>query len=164
MAANDLTAQQLREYLHYEPASDTWTRIAAHKMRPDRQGKPAGCRDNGYWHVQVRGFKYKAHRLVWLWHYGTWPSGHIDHIDGDRSNNRIENLRDAPRNINAQNQRKPHANNTTGFLGVHRLSGKFAARLSLNGKRLYLGMFDTAEDAYAAYLKAKREHHPGCTL
>jgi len=164
MANNDLTVERLREFLHYDPSSDKWMRIAAHKMRPDRQGMPAGNFDNGYLLIKIGSARYKAHRLVWLWTTGEWPSGHIDHIDGNRSNNRFENLRDASRGINAQNQRSAHKNSQTGLLGVNRIGKRYMARLALNGNRLYLGTHDTPEAAYTAYLDAKRILHPGNTL
>ncbi len=165
MAAANLTAARLRELLHYDPSTDTWTRIKSH-MRPDRVGKPITARDeNGYLRAKVNGSTHRMHRLVWLWHTGQMPALFLDHRDGDVTNNRIGNLREATRSINAQNQRRPHSNNTTGFAGVSARGRKFIARLSLAGiPRMFLGYFDTAEAAYAAYLTAKRLHHPGNTL
>lgn len=159
-----ITLETLKEFMHYDDASDSWTRVKAHKMRPDRAGKPAGYMDGGYLNIKIGSAKYKAHRLVWLWHHGTMPTGHIDHIDGDTLNNRIENLRDVPRSINAQNQRSAHTNNKTGYLGVHSTNVGYVARLSLSGRRIYLGTYRSAADAFAAYVLAKRKLHPGCTI
>jgi hypothetical protein len=121
-------------------------------------------RASGYTVIGIRGRLYRAHRLAWLAVYGVWPTYEIDHVDGDRQNNAISNLRDVPRSINAQNIRK--ARGKSGLLGVFERpdTGKFRATLGLNGKSITLGEFATAEEAHEAYLAAKRELHEGCTL
>jgi hypothetical protein len=88
------------------------------------------------------------HRAIWEYHNGPIPFGsQIDHIDRDPLNNRIENLRLCSQNQNQINSKIP-ANNTTGYKGVLKTpSGKFQARLGYNGKKLYLGLFDTAQEA-----------------
>lgn len=165
MAASDITLEELRKFAHYDPSTDTWTRITSPgNKRPDLAGKPITTKDNGYLRAVIGAKSFRLHRLVWLWHHGVLPTLHIDHIDGNRANNRIENLREASRSINAQNQRERHSHNTSGFLGVHAFRDKFMARISLGGKRHFLGYHDTAEAAYAAYLDAKRRMHPGNTL
>lgn len=106
-----------------------------------------------------------AHRLAWLYVYGEWPNGDIDHIDGDRLNNRIANLRDVSRRVNLENQRRPKACNKSGFLGVKTFRDqRFQARIQVRGVQLHLGTFDTPHEAHAAYVAAKRNLHQGCTL
>lgn len=166
MAKADLSAQRLREILDYDPETDTWTRVHS-PMRPDLVGKTADAvTDKGYRSIKIGPKRYLGHRLVWLWHTGSLPPGHIDHIDGNRLNNRIENLREASRAVNAQNQRSAHRNNKSGYAGVHLVPerGKYMAKLSLGGRRHFLGYFNTAEEAYGAYLAAKRRLHEGCTI
>jgi hypothetical protein len=95
---------------------------------------------------------------------GRWPQFEIDHRNGIHDDNRWENLRDGTKSYNLQNQRKAHRNNKIGLLGVGKKRDGFQARIHLNGKTRYLGSFPTPELAYAAYLEAKRELHPGCTI
>jgi hypothetical protein len=90
----------------------------------------------------------------------------IDHRDTCRTNNRLANLRDATRSVNAQNLRAARSNNSScGLLGVTWNRGRWTAQISPpGGPRTYIGRFDTAEQAHAAYLDAKRRLHAGCTL
>lgn len=118
----------------------------------------------GYLIGGLCGKNYRAHRVAWALHYGDWPSGEIDHINGIKTDNRICNLRRADHSLNMQNLKKAQRNNKTGFLGVFKREGKFKAVISLNRKNIHLGLFNTAERAHAAYLKAKRVLHDGCTI
>lgn len=124
-------------------------------------GSVAGTKtDNGYINVSVKGRLYRAHRLVWLICKGNWPHGDIDHIDGNRSNNKIENLRQTTRSENMQNQRFPRGNNKNGLLGISSNKGRWMARINVNGKQIYLGTFDSPEIAHSTYVLAKRQMHP----
>lgn len=121
---------------------------------------------NGYRDICVDERSYRAHRIIWLYKTGRWPAGVIDHIDGDRLNNRWCNLRDVSPAINVQNQRRASKRSSTGFLGVyyHERSRGFIARIFINGIRHQLGVFRTKEAAHDAYVLAKRRLHPGCTI
>lgn len=116
--------------------------------------------------IGINGHSHLAHRLAWLFVHGHWPEADIDHINGDRSDNRIDNLRCVTRQHNLMNQRRPRSDNTTGYLGVcvDRARGEFQARLQVSGRVKHLGRFDNAEAAHAAYVAAKRRLHPTCTL
>lgn len=128
-------------------------------------GDMAGTKDRaGYVRVQARGRLWLAHRLVWAYVHGEWPRGQIDHINGDRADNRIANLRDVSPSVNRQNMRAATRMNKTGFLGVHIQDGRYKAAITIDGKRTGLGSFGTGEEAHAAYLAKKRLHHQGCTL
>jgi hypothetical protein len=132
---------------------------------PVRSGDVAGSPNkHGYIQIQIDGVKHRSQRLAWLLTHGSWPSGVIDHIDGDVTNNRLENLRDVDRTTNQQNQRRAQSNNQTKVLGVCAHYGKYQARIRINGKQVRLGTFDTVEQASEAYLIAKRAHHEGCML
>lgn len=95
---------------------------------------------------------------------GHWPTYQIDHINGDRSDNRLANLRDVSATVNAQNQRKAYANNRAGLLGAHRAGKRYVARIRMPQARIFLGGFASAEEAHAAYVAAKRLLHEGNTL
>ena len=120
---------------------------------------------NGYRYVSFKGYSIRAHRLIWALFYGEWPEGDLDHINGIRSDNRISNLRDAGRCSNAQNERKARKNNkSTGLLGSYKAGNRYRAIIHVDGNPVHLGRFDTAEDAHAAYVAAKRKFHAGCTI
>jgi hypothetical protein len=116
--------------------------------RNDRAGKIAGKkRKDGYVDICINRKLYLAHRLVWLYVYGNWPPHQIDHINRDRTNNRIHNLRLATPAQNAQN-RTIAKNNKSGFTGVFLYScGKHGAFITKDKKRIYLGLYDTLEEA-----------------
>ena len=126
----------------------------------------AGTEDNGYLKIRINQKGYRAHRLAWYLMTGDWPKHQIDHIDGNRANNKFSNLRDVTCSVNMQNMKKPSSSNNSGFLGVHFDSArqKYTSRLTINGKKLFLGRFDSAEEAYDVYLAAKRKLHEGNTL
>lgn len=161
-----LTQARLREVLDYNPETGIfkWVAPRGSNARPD--GRAGSPNDDGYIIIAVDGRKYRAHRLAWLWVHGRFPSGLIDHKNCVRDDNRIDNLRDSTKVFNQQNQRAPFKNNRLGIRGVylHMLSGRFGARIGINKKVKHIGYFDTAEEAHAAYVEAKRKHHEGCTL
>jgi hypothetical protein len=155
--------QELKERLAYDPETGalTWIKVRASTLL----GKEAKCLDvAGYIQVNLPGAVLKGHRIAWAIHYGEWPKGQIDHINGVRNDNRIANLRDVSNQINCQNQRNGVRPNKTGFIGVHLNGGKYRAKIWLNGKQIYLGGFDTPEEAHAAYVAKKRELHEGNVL
>ena len=159
-----LTANALRDLLAYEPLTGTFLwRVGF--SNGIKVGDVAGSKTNqGYLRIRVLGRQYQAHRLAWLHTHGEWPVADIDHIDGDHANNAIANLRDVARGINMQNQRRARSNNTSGFLGVSPNGSGWIARIKIDGRYRYLGTFSAPADAGAAYIEAKRIHHPGNTL
>ena len=96
--------------------------------------------------------EYGAHRLAWFYVYGSWPNGALDHINGNRDDNRIANLREATTSQNGAN-RGAQSNNTSGLKGVsfHKASGKWRGDICAEGKTLFLGLHKTREAAAAAY-------------
>ena len=146
-----LTQERLKELLSYDPETGEFRWLVSKGTAV--KGSVAGSRNSdGYICIQVAGRSYRAHRLAWLYVCGVWPIKDLDHIDRDRTNNLIENLREATRTENNCNVGL-QSNNTTGFKGVsfHKANVKYLARANLNGKSIYLGLFPTAELASAAY-------------
>ena len=158
-----LHLHRLKEIAHYDPETGEFRSLV--NRGPIKVGqKLGGIALHGYLHVQIDGRIYLGHRLAWLYVHGHWPEFSIDHIDGNRLNNTISNLRLAERSINQQNQRRPRSDNTSGYLGVSRAWGRWGARIKHGNKHKHLGLFDTPELAYQAYLSAKRQFHEGNTL
>ena len=118
----------------------------------------------GYIVIKIDGIKVMAHRLAWLLGHGSWPNGDIDHINGNRTDNRLQNLRDVDRTTNLQNQRQAQPKNRLGILGVSEKNGRYRARIKAHGKVHELGIFSTPTEASAAYINAKRQLHQGNTL
>lgn len=162
----ELTAERLREALDYSPETGEFTR-RKNAGRRYKAGQVAGSKEfRGYVQIRIDKKLYWAHRLAWLHMTGAWPTHDIDHIDGDKSNNRWSNLRDVPQAVNNQNVRSPFAGNSSGYLGVnwHPTNHNWTAKISVNNRTKYLGSYSTPEEAHAAYVAAKRELHTGSTL
>lgn len=159
-----LTAERLRALVDYnrETGQFSW-RVDRPKAKA---GTVAGCKHKtlGYVFLSVDYHKALAHRLAFLHVEGRWPDDVVDHINGDRADNRWCNLRVATRKLNAENQRKPRSTNKTGLLGVTKIGKRFQAAISIGGKQVKLGYFDSPDLAAAAYVAAKRIHHAGCTI
>jgi len=144
-----ITQDILKQNLHYEPSTGLFTRRIA-KSTSVKIGEIAGSKDKqGYITLMVCGKLYKAHRLVWLYVNGVWPTNEIDHINGNKSDNRLINLRDVERWVNMHNQGK-RKNNTSGFKGVCRKGNKWSAVIKINKKIHWIGVYETAEQANAA--------------
>jgi hypothetical protein len=160
----ELTAKELRETLAY----DANTGIFSWIIRPSKAvkvGDKAGCLDKkGYVTIGIKRRIYKTHRLAWLYITGEWPNGLIDHINGNKADNRFENLRVVGADGNSQNVRKPNKRNKSGFMGVIFFQNKWRASITHKGKTHWLGDFATPEEAHQTYLVAKRNFHAACTL
>lgn len=127
--------------------------------------KRAGAYDkHGCLNIKINGRSYMAHRIAWFFSYGKWPDGLIDHINGNPSDNRIQNLRDVTASVNQQNQRNAAKRNKTGLLGVCPKGSKWRAQIVLGGKKVHIGMYPTPEDAHRAYISVKRLNHEGSTI
>lgn len=114
----------------------------------------------GHIQLQINGHTYLAHRVIWLLVYGAWPTKDIDHVDGDRINNRLANLREATASQNACNI-KVRSDNTSGYRGVYRSSvpGKWCAHIGHELQKIHLGTFNCITAAAIAHdLAAKRLH------
>lgn len=154
-----LTADRLRELLSYDQETGVFTRI---KARPKvRVGDIAGTvHPRGCIYITILGNNLLAHRLAWMYVYGKMPNRQIDHINGNRADNRIANLREATQEQNMHN-RSLLSNGATGKVGVtkRKRTGRYEVRIQAFGIRQYVGGFSTAEEAAAAYAAAKLTEH-----
>lgn len=142
----------LKEVLHYDPSTGHFTWKVQH--RNIKIGQIAGATDTtrgGYRRIRVLGRHYSAHKLAWLYMTGYYPSNTIDHIDGNTDNNAWHNLREVTVTENMHNLKK-YKNNTTGIAGISYRSdtGKYRARIGVDGKNINLGSYETLEEASAA--------------
>jgi hypothetical protein len=171
---NDLTAEYVRECLEYNPETGLlkWkTRPVEHfksendckRWNSKYAGKVAGAINGSrYINIDINNQTYKAHRLAWLIFYGKWPKDQIDHNDGERSNNKIDNLRDVPNSINGKNKKIP-INNNTGHVGVKKTKyDTWRAYIKVDGILYDLGSHKNIEDAIKARKEAEKKHdfHP----
>ena len=146
MATPGLTQEELKEWLDYNPETGAFS-------RKKYASKKYGCGtidEHGYMQISVKHKVYRAHRLAWLWVYGKFPEKIIDHINGNKLDNRICNLRDVCKSVNGLNVNK--------YKGFHKHQNKFRSRIKVFGKTIDLGVFDTPEQARNAYLAEKQKH------
>lgn len=158
--------RELKRQLTYDPKTGFFERTLewSGKHLKGQVGHGGG---KGYKVIEIGGRRYRAHRLAWMYVHGVWPEHEIDHINGNRLDNRMENLRDVTRRVNGQNLRTQFRGKTVEApLGVswHRVCKRWRAMIWDGSKNIYLGLHDTPELAHAAYLEAKRRLHPGCTI
>ena len=176
MSKKVISAEEACELLTYDPSTGelrwrarrpemftpTFTRTREHacaNWNSIYAGTIAGTVDGlGRRQIAVYGRLYKAHRLIWLMVHGRWPDAQIDHVDGIRDNNELENLREATQSQNQQNRsyRSPR-----GLIGasIHKKTGRWLGRIRADGVTRNLGLFDTAEAAHAAYCREKERLH-----
>lgn len=158
---SEFNSTRLRELLDYDQKTGkfTWRVSRARTAKAGSEAGTGGGED--YVRIMISGKMYKAHRLAWLYVHGSWPSGQIDHINGVRDDNRIDNLRDVTRSENMQNQRRPQRSNP--HLGVTWCKRRklWLAQIVVSGRNKFLGYYEQPEKASAAYLSAKKEHHAG---
>jgi len=167
---DDLPIELLRNFLTYDEFSGDL--IWKHRQRPffpnDQAynawnarfpGKKVGAVSNGYVIFALFKRLYKAHRVAWAIYYGEWPSNCIDHIDGNRSNNSIANLRVVPKKDNNKNMARKR-DNTSGQTGVSKTKSglRWRARIGVNKTTKTIGSFATIEEAIAARKQAEAEY------
>jgi len=152
VTANKITQKRVRELFDYGPFTGKliWKVSLSNRALI---GSSAGGKSlsKGYSRVMIDKKSFAIHRLVWIYHNGEIPDGlDIDHKDLDRGNSRIENLRIATRSQNNVNVR---TRNMLGLKGVKKNGGGFQARITIKGKRVNLGTYETAEKAHQVYLE-----------
>jgi hypothetical protein len=160
MAMPELTQSALKELLHYDPDTGVfrWAKKPSKNISVGSKAGSPHCK--GYTAIGINKERHLAHRLAWLYVYGEMPSNVIDHINRDRSDNRITNLRPVTRSENQQNH-KIFSNNTSGVSGVYwsKKDKKWHARIWAGKRAKSVGYFLTIEEAKAARTKAEREFY-----
>jgi hypothetical protein len=146
-----LTQERLKELLQYDSNTGvfTWLKPTSNRVKA---GSIASTKSHGYITIRIDSVRYSAHRLAWLYMTGSIPKDAIDHIDGDPTNNKISNLREATQQQNMYNLRKS-VKNTSGYKGVHFHKGtsKWRAVVTVDNKPKHLGLYLTPEEANIAY-------------
>jgi len=151
---------EIVDYLDYNPETGVFTwKIAT--TNTVKVGQEAGTlTKKGYRHIKFKGEKYGSHRIAYFIYHGVDPSGkRIGHIDGNRSNNKIDNLRLATHSENLRN-RSFQKNNKSGVVGVvwYKRHKKWMAYVNIMRKKIYLGYFDDIEEAKAARIAAEKKY------
>jgi hypothetical protein len=148
----ELTQEKLKELIHYDPKTGvfTWLQNRSDKVK---DGHPAGCKasSRGYKRICIDYQNYQAHRVAFLYMTGKWPTNMVDHIDGNPSNNKWSNLRQADARQNAQNKAMQR-NNKSGHIGIWKPNGRNQWVVQVCGK--HIASCPTMEEAKAAYHKA----------
>jgi len=151
MAVDKISHERLLMLVSYDPLTGLFTN------RVRRSMSPAGTvlRPRNRIAISIEGRHYQPAHLVWFFVHGKWPDLLIDHIDTNPENNRIENLREANTTQNAHN-RKVSKKNKSGFKGVNKATeaNRWQATIKAKGKKIYIGIFHTPEEAHAAYVEA----------
>ena len=142
--------ESVRDYIHYNPETGELTWIKSPNARVKVGDKIKSIDAYGYLSVSFRSKVWKAHRLAWFLYYDQLPDKDIDHINGDRVDNRISNLRSATRGQNLQNM-QVSGKGLSNYKGVSRSKTSWTAQITVNNKKLHLGSFKTEEEAALAY-------------
>ena len=155
MATAKITISQelLRSLFDYAPETGVLTWASDAKSNRAKAGQEAGYISThiGYRYVGIGKQMFLAHRLIWLLEYGHLPKV-VDHINRDKTDNRLANLRAADKRLNAYNS-KVQSNNKSGYRGVSwdKTANKWVSTFHRNGRKTFIGLFDTADEAAAAY-------------
>jgi len=162
MNKESLSQDELKRALDYNPDTGifTWRKKMARRVKV---GAVVGHSRKGYLRVQLYGKFHNLHHLAWFYVYGEWPKGQIDHINGARDDNRVENLRDVDQNVNQRNA-KQRKDNKSGITGVSWAANcnKWMAYITVDGKRTTLGFF-TDKYRAASVRHLAMELHGGFT-
>ena len=155
--AQNISLQRLKELLQYDPDTGLFIRLVKTSNRSP-VGSVVGCkRKDGYYITRIDGTAYFLHRLAFLYMNGSWPE-EIDHIDGNPSNNKWNNLREVNSGQNKMNRRRKIGKEYKGVVW-HKQGQKWMAQINVDGEHIYLGLFEDAKDAHKAYCKAATIYH-----
>lgn len=146
---NELTQEELKKRLVYN--TNTGEFFYNYSIGGKLKGNKVGTLKDGYIYIRVAGVIYLAHRLAWLYIYGKFPISMLDHIDRNRSNNKISNLRESNYSQNGRNT-NINKKNTSGIKGVDYMKSlhKWRSRSVIQGIEHHIGVYSSIEDARIA--------------
>ncbi len=152
-----ITQKEIRKLLYYDSVEGNlfWK---VNRCRSAKSGMIAGGVDHdGYRYIKVSGTRYSAHRLIWLYHYGSFPENETDHINRIKDDNRIENLRDVSRMCNMRNS-NVYSNNKTGVKGVywHKTKERWGVTVRIMNKDYHVGYFDDFDESVLTRLAVEQ--------
>ena len=155
-----LTQEILKILLKYENGKLFWLNKTSNYSRVDIGSECGSLHSSGYRFCKLYDKSYATHRLIWFYHYGVWPENDLDHINGIRDDNRIENLRECNDQTNSFN-RKSHKNSTSKYKGVSwKARDKvWTSQYCVNGKVFYIGNYKSEIEAAKAYDNKAKELH-----
>ena len=159
-----LTQERLKELFSYDQKTGIFRRKVARGNQSSGAIPGTKLHPNGRKYMHVDGHTYFSYRLAWLYVYGSFPKGEVDHRDCNKRNDSIDNLREATRRINSQNKKIAMANNKSGYLGVNKRGNRYRARIRVDGKLINIGQFSTPQEAHEAYMRQKTKLHPGLSI
>ncbi|WP_082456457.1 HNH endonuclease signature motif containing protein [Novosphingobium sp. Leaf2] len=165
--------EYLRQRLSYNPVTGdmVWREAYPSDFKQDwvcrdwnrrwAGGKAGSDNGRGYLVLGIAGFNLRVHRVAWAMYTGSWPEHSIDHINGNKNDNRISNLRDVPHEMNTRNS-PISRRNTTGRVGVQQLRDAWRVEIGSGTNKIYLGKFTTFADAVTARRTAEEKlgYHP----
>ena len=157
---DSLTAKEVRARLIFDEVRGVLMWRNNQRYGRHAEGCEAGAVDSsGYKRFVFNGRRYLAHRVIWLHHYGEWPDGYIDHLNGVKTDNRISNLRSVTKSQNTLNS-KLRSDNSSGVIGVHYRSecDLYVACIGINKQKICLGYYRSLEDAAAARKAAETRY------
>lgn len=147
---NELDVSLIEDLFYYDGKDIRWKTSRTSRVVV---GRVAGSiKKNGYRQIKINKKQYQAHRLVWVLHHKEWPSSFVDHINGNKLDNRIENLRVVSKSQNGMNRAKQQ-NNTSGYVGVYfdKRGKRWRAQIKIQSKTKSLGSYKTKEEAAEVY-------------
>ena len=159
-----MDAAKVRRFLDYDPGTGTMVWLNVSPYHREKNGMLAGGvvpnQSGKFYHtISLNGRKYKRSRLAFAWMTGAWPTHQIDHINGDSTDDRWANLREATATQNAWNHRKRSKASHLPMGVRSNPSGRFSARIAVNKRMVQIGTFDTAAEASEAYAAARRQYY-----
>jgi hypothetical protein len=156
------TLERVKEVLDYQSISGEFVWRSSPTSRIPAGARAGHVRPDGYKFIKIDGLNISAHRLVWFYNYGVWPKNGMDHINGQKLDNKLENLRDVSPSVNNFNRGRTAAN-TSGIVGVYRNKKQknWRSMIRVGGRLISLGVYANVRDAQAARLKAERKYFPG---
>lgn len=151
-----LSKDELYELFSYDPTTGEFKYKTENKYRVQQKvGNLAGCvNKHGYRYIKIKGTPYKAARLAFLYMTGAWPAGEVDHINGDKGDDRFDNLRDLPSIDNSRNNKSARTNR---YHGICHCGNRFTVQFRVNREIKYFGVYDTLEEARIVAVAAKQQ-------